>query len=203
VTIFDKHGVVQHLSLYNPLILELGCGSRKKFNNSIGIDILDYECVDIVGDVFEVLRAIPSGVVDKVYASHFLEHIGDLDAIIDEVARVLRIGGRFEVIVPHFSNPYYYSDPTHKTFFGLYTFCYFADTSLFKRKTPTYKREILFRLCDVDLRFKSTPPFYFRHGIKVLLGKFFNSCTYLQELYEENFCYFFPCYEVRYVVAKK
>jgi len=55
----------------------------------------------------------------------------------------------------------------------------------------------------VDLIFKSARPFIVRYGIKHLIGSFFNSCTYLKELYEENFCYLFPCYEVRYILRRQ
>ena len=58
------------------------------------------------------------------------------------------------------------------------------------------------QLCKVDLVFKSTPPFYGRHAIKRLFGWLFNSCRYLQEFYEENLCYVFPCYEIRFLLQK-
>jgi hypothetical protein len=51
------------------------------------------------------------------------------------------------VIVPHFVIPYYYSDYTHKTFFGLYSFDYFGrpETQL-KRKTPLFYNEVKFEI---------------------------------------------------------
>src|SRR6185312_2948084 len=39
---------------------------------------------------------------------------------------VLEPGGEFRAVVPHFSNLHFYSDPTHRTFFGLYTFSYLS-----------------------------------------------------------------------------
>lgn len=53
------------------ICLELGCGNRKKFDYSIGIDIVNYDCVDIVGNVVDVIKTIPSDSVDYIYASHF------------------------------------------------------------------------------------------------------------------------------------
>ena len=110
--------------------------------------------------------------------------------------------GKLELVVPHFSNPFFYSDPTHRRFFGLYTFSYIAKDNIFTRKVPQYGWDSMFILEDVDLHFKSSRPFYGRHGIKKLLGMVFNSCTYLKEFYEENLCYVFPCYEVRYVIRR-
>ena len=38
--------------------------------------------------------------------------------VIAESVRVLKRGGTFVAVVPHHSNPLYYSDPTHRAFFG-------------------------------------------------------------------------------------
>ncbi len=199
--LIDKHGLLSNIHYANPVILELGCGSRKRIPQAIGIDILDYECVDIIGDAVEVLQIIPDASVDRISSHHFLEHVNNLDMLLQEVTRVLRFGGKFEVVVPHFSNPYYYSDPTHRNNFGLYTFSYLADDSLFQRKVPHYKNVFL-SLLKVDLHFKSSPPFYIRYAVKRLFGILFNSCTYMQEFYEENLCYIFPCYEIEYVLKR-
>ena len=198
----DKRGLLSNIRFRNPIILELGCGNRKRIPDAIGIDILDYECVDIVGDAVEVLREIPDATVDMISSHHFLEHVTNLDILLQEVTRVMRIGGRLEVVVPHFSNPYYYSDPTHKNFFGLYTFSYSADDRLLRKRVPGYNKTVFFCLEKVDLIFKSSPPFYFRHGVKRILGVIFNSCGYMKEFYEENLCYIFPCYEIEYVLKR-
>jgi ubiquinone/menaquinone biosynthesis C-methylase UbiE len=200
--LIDKGLVLANLSKHSPLTLEVGCGPRKRYPRSIGIDAIDYDGVDIVGDAMEALRAIPAGSADLVTSSHFLEHVPDVGALLDEMVRVVRDGGQVEVIVPHFAHPYFSSDPTHEHRFGLYTFSYLTIDNLFRRRVPAYIRRSNVQLIKVDLVFKSTPPFYVRHGIKRILGWFFNSCRYLQELYEENFCYLFPCYEIRYVMLK-
>lgn len=198
----DKNSTLQSLALRNDVTLELGCGNRKRLENSIGIDMLDYPCVDIVGDLNEVLQAFPAESVNLITSHHVFEHLDDLEEMLDELARVLRPGGKLEIAVPHFSNPYYFSDATHKSFFGLYTLCYFSSGSNFKRKVPSYKRQLNFEILNVDLIFKSSRPFYLRHGFKRLLGLFFNFNNYTRELYEENFCYIFPCYELRYSLRK-
>jgi len=122
--------------------------------------------------------------------------------LLAELSRVVRVGGVVEFVAPHFSNPYFYSDPTHRSFFGLYTFSYFSINSPLLRKVPTYQEQLWFQLDQVDLIFKSSPPFYFRHAFKKVIGSLFNSCRYMRELYEENFCYFFPCFEVRYKLRR-
>lgn len=199
----DKNNFLNRLDGLEGVVLELGCGPNKKLAGAIGIDAINYEGVDIVGDVFEVLSNFPEKSVDSVHSFHFFEHISNFQELLDEIARILKPGGNLEVVVPHFSNPYFYSDPTHKTSFGLYTFCYYASESLFSRKVPTYQHTIRFDLLSVDLMFKSTRPFFIRHGVKKLFGLVFNSFEYMKEFYEENLSYIFPCYEVRYRLKKK
>lgn len=182
----------------SPVVLELGCGPRKRHPGAIGIDVLAYPGVDLVGDVHEVLAAFPDASVDAVYSYHFVEHIPSVARLLADLAKVLRPGGIAEFVAPHFSNPYFYSDPTHRSFFGLYTFDYFSVSTPHRRKVPTYQQELHFRLETTRLGFKSTPPFYGRHAIKRLLGLLFDSCNYLRELHEEIFSGTFPAYEVKY-----
>jgi hypothetical protein len=202
MAIVDKKGVLQRLDFDHPIELELGCGDRKRVPHALGVDVLDYECVDIVGDILEVLALVPEGSVTAIHAHHVIEHIGDLSALMEALARVMQRGGTIYFVVPHFSNPYFYSDYTHKSFFGLYTFSYLTVDRLFQRKVPTYQRAMKFELAKVDLVFKSTRPFFARHALKAAIGMIFNLSRYTKELYEENFCYLFPCYEIRYQLKR-
>lgn len=199
----DKNEILEKIISSNEeIVLEIGCGSNKRHSETIGIDALDYPCVDIVGDVFEVLKEFPDNSVDSIFSAHFLEHIVDIEKLLDEIARVLKKDGELNIIVPHFANPYYYSDPTHKTFFGLYTMSYYSEDLILTRKVPTYQKKISFSLRTVELRFKSSPPFYVRHAIKKFFGLLVNLNSYTKELYEEMFCHFIPCYEIEYKLQK-
>ena len=200
--IVDKKHILAHLPTLPRVVLELGCGNRKRAPDSIGIDALDYECVDIVGDVFEILRAIPNGVVDEVYTAHFLEHVSDVPGLLNELARILKTGACLSITVPHFSNPYFYSDISHKASFGLYSMSYFSEDRKLTRKVPSYQRELFYEIKAVRLVFKSSPPFYLRHAIKMLFGVIVNISSYTKELYEEMFCHWFPCYEVQYELQR-
>ena len=200
--LIDKKNILPGIGSVSRIELELGCGARKRNRQAIGVDMLDYPDVDIVGDVNEVLAFFPDQSVDEVYSYHFVEHVQDVPKLLSELARIVKPNGHVEFVAPHFSNPYFYSDHTHRSFFGLYTFCYFSTDSPFARQVPTYGYEAAFSLAKVDLIFKSAPPFVARYGVKRLVGLFFNSCTYLKELYEENFCYLIPCYEVCYKLRR-
>lgn len=199
----DKSGVLGRRDLRDAVI-ELGCGPRKRLAGSIGIDLIDSAQVDIVGDALEALRALPEGCAALVSSSHFLEHVADAGPILDEMSRVLGPGGEIEIVVPHFANPYFHSDPTHTNSlgFGLYTMSYYARDPLLRRQVPGYVRRDALTLKSVDLNFKAAPPFYVRHALKRLVGGCFNATRYLQEFWEENLCYLFPCYEIRYVLGR-
>lgn len=200
MTILDKSLAVERLTHGRCSALELGCGPRKRHSDAIGVDRLDYPGVDLVGDVFEILATLPDACVQAVHAYHFLEHVPDLTGLLTEVARVLRPGGKLDVEVPHFSNPYFYSDPTHSRFFGLYTFSYFTRDQLFRRRVPQYDASPKFELVDVRLDFDS--PFLFRGLIKRTLGPLFNLTRWLQEFHEENLCYILPCYQLRFSLCR-
>ncbi len=181
--------------------LDIGCGPRKKNPEYIGIDALDFEGVDLVGDVFEVLDRFPDASVDAVFSAHFFEHIPGVDKLLMEIGRILKPGGKLKIIVPHFSNPYFYSDYTHRNFFGLYSMSYLATENLFKRKVPQYQLNTVFHLANVYLRFQS--PFKIRGLFYRFYGRLINFSYYLKELYEENFSRLVYCYEIEYDLVKK
>ena len=202
MTLIDKTGALERLQSGEKLMLELGCGPRKADPQAIGIDLLDFEGVDLVGDAYVALAAMPASSISRVYTSHFLEHLPDLPRLLDELGRVMAPGAALTIIVPHFSNPFYYSDPTHRTPFGLYTLAYFCEQRLFRRQVPRYGFNVPFTIQAVQLRFKSYPPRYLRHAFKRLIGAVVNSCMFALELYEENFCWLVPCYEVQYSLRR-
>jgi SAM-dependent methyltransferase len=200
----DKRGLLQRPEELKDIVLELGPGPTRRYPGSIGVDMIDDAAVDIIGDAMEVLQALPDGCARLITSAHFMEHVPDAAAMLDEMSRLLAPGGEIEVIVPHFAHPYYHSDPTHTNAlgYGLYTMSYLARDPHFSRQVPGYVRREHLTLAKVDLRFKAARPFYGRYAIKRVIGAVFNSCRYMQELWEENLCYLFPCYEIRYLLAR-
>ncbi|HUR03830.1 MAG TPA: methyltransferase domain-containing protein [Nonomuraea sp.] len=199
MAILDKHGSLVGDA---PISLELGCGAHRQFPGAISTDVLDTPAVDVVGDVMEVLAAIADGRVDRVRSWHFLEHVEDQAAVLAELSRVVRDAGIVEFTVPHFSNPYFYSDPTHRSFFGLYTFSYLAHDRFLKRKVPQYAEPIPFDLVDVRMTFRGDT-FRYRGLVKRALGYWIGRSRAVMEFYEENLTGLFPCYELTYVLERR
>ena len=181
----------------DPVIVELGCG-RKKKQGRIGIDKVDLTNVDIVADMEKGLSFLPDRSVDQIHCRSVLEHVANLENLLREIVRVLKKNGRAHIFVPHFSNPYYYSDFTHRRFFGLYSFCYFVDREgQLRRKVPSFYTDIRIRIVSQRLVFRSS--FKVINPVKKLFGWFVNLHTILQEYYEENLCYAFPCHGIEVV----
>ena len=181
-----------------PLILDLASGSRahrKKAQGRITLDALDLPDIDVVCDLNEGFPFLPDDSVDEIYSHNTLEHVENLLFLMDEIHRVLKPTGRKVLFVPHFSNPYYYSDPTHHHFFGLYTFYYFSDDQRsLHRRVPSFYFSRKFLVERLRLRFVS--PFRLVDFVYRPVEWIVNCTRLTQELYEHSFCYVVPCYGI-------
>lgn len=182
------------------LKIDLGCGTNKK-KGFKGIDLLPLEGVDYVINLEEGLKFIGDNIVDEFFTSHFLEHIENLDLILSEIHRTLKPTGKCVIIVPHFSNPYFYSDYTHKRFFGLYTFDYFSvSDKRYKRKVPKYNTNFTFKVEERKLVFRSPSFKLFNLIRKHIYQNIFNASPRMREIYEGLFTNLFSCTELHFIL---
>ncbi len=192
-----KINLEQAINSQNSVIIELGCG-KKKHADRITVDRVDLPNVDIVADIENGLPFLPDNSVDQIHCRSVLEHIQNFENLMGEITRVLKKNGKANIFVPHFSNPYYYSDYTHKRFFGLYTFYYFVETeNQLKRKVPNFYTDIKINIVSLRLVFRS--PFWFSRKFKKIFGLLINSHRSLLEFYEQHLCYIFPCHGIEVV----
>jgi ubiquinone/menaquinone biosynthesis C-methylase UbiE len=200
VQVNDKKGIFSTIKNSGFVTIEMGIGDSKHDKNSIGIDLIDSEAVDIVADLNDGLGFLSDNSVDIVYSSHFLEHVDDIGRLMNEIHRILKNGGKKIGLVPHFSNPYYYSDFTHKTPFGLYSFSYFTKQQPFRRKVPGFYSQVNFKINKVRIIFYS--PFkwinIFRKGFTVV----FNSSRFMQEFYEGSLTSLISAHEIEFELEK-
>lgn len=192
-----KINLEQVIGSGKPVIIDLGCGVKKK-PDRIGIDRVDLPSVDIVADVEEGLSFLPDNSVDEIHSRSLFAHIVNFENLMKEIVRVLKKNGKVYAFMPHFSNPYYYSDYTHVRFFGLYTFYYFVRPELqLKRKVPDHYSDIRIRILSQRLILRSA--FKCLNPFKKLLCWFINLNKLFQAYYEENLCYLIPCHGIEIV----
>lgn len=183
-----------------PVVVELGCGPKKKAG-SIGVDAIALPGVDVVTNLNEGLAFLPDGSVDRIESVHTFEHLAEIETVIREVVRVLRADGECHITVPHFSNPYYYSDYTHKTPWGLYSMGYFCKEGWpYRRKVPSFYNDVGVRMISQKVRF--TSEFVVIKQMKKVSQAIVNSSRLMQELWEENLCWQLPASELRIVFGK-
>lgn len=129
--------------------LDLGCGSAPKnifgATEVYGIDIR----ADLENNIFKADLAIqgipfPDGFFDFVTAHDFIEHIprvvylperrNSFIEIMNEIWRVLKIGGGFLSFTPAYPQPAAFTDPTHVNIITEQTFpLYFDDQNRWAR----------------------------------------------------------------------
>ena len=198
--IIDKKSILPNLKNMDNVVVELGCGNNKKDINSIGIDLIDSEAVDIIADINYGLGFLPDNSADIIYSSHFLEHLSNFGFVMAEIYRVLKKGGKKIGFVPHFSNPYYYSDYTHMTSFGLYTFSYFTNQQPFRRKVPGFYNDINFKINKIRIIFYS--PFKMINVFRRIYTVIFNSSPFMQEFYEGSLSSVLVAHEIEFELEK-
>jgi SAM-dependent methyltransferase len=181
--------------------LNLGVGRRPR-EGYYGLDWIEMPGVDVVADLNEPFTELPDNSVEAIYTHHTFEHVVNFLPLLKEVHRVVVPDGRVEVVVPHFSNPYGYSDPTHVRFFGLYTFYYFADEAdQPRRKVPAFYLPERFAVKSVDITLMPTLLLF--KPVRRLATKIVNSSIWLLDWYERSWCRHFPADSMRYVLRVK
>jgi len=130
--------------------IDLGCGPRKKSNKHIGIDIASMPGVDMTLDLEKGKLPFENNSVDEVVASHCLEHIVNYMPLINEVWRVLKPEGRFEVKVPHYLHESAHTDPTHIRRFTPKSFDFFDESKILFKESGWYLSPARFQISNIS-----------------------------------------------------
>jgi SAM-dependent methyltransferase len=102
-------------------ILDVGCGTNK-FEGAIGLDNNPKTAADVIHDLGDLPYPFADDEFDLIVSHHVIEHVPDVMAFVTELYRITRPGGRIRLLTPHYTNPDWANDPTHRNHFNSYSF---------------------------------------------------------------------------------
>jgi len=112
-------------------VLDVGCGWNKT-PGAVGIDSNPKTHADVIHDLGIFPYPFANDEFDEVVCRHVAEHVPDVMAFVTELFRITRPGGRIKITTPHYSNPDWPTDPTHRNHFNSYSFnCFVAERQVF------------------------------------------------------------------------
>jgi len=134
--------------------LDLGC-SRYKFPGAIGVDRQAWPEVDVVCDLDHYPWPFPDNTFDRILCRHVLAHLSNVVKAMEEIHRILRPGGRVQIVTPHFSSDNAFVDITSRWFFGFRSLDYFCVNRDCKYQYSLKQ----FRLLEVRISFRQAHAF--------------------------------------------
>lgn len=102
-------------------VLDIGCG-RNKTPGALGMDANPHTDADIVHNLDDVPYPFPEHTFDAVIGRHVIEHVQSPLAVIVELHRIVRPGGWVLLVAPHWTNPDFATDLTHRNHLNSYSF---------------------------------------------------------------------------------
>ncbi len=102
-------------------ILDVGCGANK-YEGSIGLDNNPRTAADVIHDLGQFPYPFADDEFDLIVSRHVAEHVPDVMGFIGELYRITKNGGRIRLVTPHYTNPDWATDPTHRNHFNSYSF---------------------------------------------------------------------------------
>lgn len=111
-------------------ILDVGCGANK-FEGAIGLDNNPRTAADVIHDLGEIPYPFSDNEFDLIVSRHVVEHVPDVMAFMTELYRITKNGGRIRLVTPHYTNPDWATDPTHRNHFNSYSFNTFTERQVF------------------------------------------------------------------------
>ena len=165
-------------------MLDFGCGPAKQ-PGYVGMDIFPSSGVDVVHDFDVFPYPFADDTFDEIKCDNSLEHVADFMRTVEELHRILKPGGVLKVLVPHYSGPNAYGDPTHKTFFAYSTFDRFLEGTYPTRHSGMLRmRKRMFGVPDERAsKLKALP--------KAFANRF-------PQLYEHRLCWIMPAQAIYY-----
>ena len=140
--VLSQEGVIKRL--------DLACGNNK-LNGYLGVDItLVGTEADVCWDLEKHPWPFEDDSIDEIFCRHYIEHTSDLIMFMNEVYRILRVGGKATFIAPYYTSIRAWQDPTHKRTISEATFLYYTKKYLKDNNLEHYPIHTDFILEDVS-----------------------------------------------------
>ncbi len=171
-----------------PRRLNFACGTDIR-DGWVNMDVARLDGVGVVHDFNAFPYPFKDGAFDEIYASHALEHVDDLLRVMEEFQRILAPGGVVKALVPYFSSPNSYRDPTHRIWFTSQTFSYCAPGHYYSKARFVVRRRRMFLFSNAGFMRSA----WYSWPFDALFTAFL-------PLYERFFCYWLPCSEIHFLL---
>jgi len=102
-------------------VLDIGCGTNKTVG-AIGMDINPRTAADVIHDLDDRPYPFADDYFDEIIGGHVIEHVRDPVAVMSELHRITRHGGAIKIVAPHWTNPDFATDLTHRIHLNSYSF---------------------------------------------------------------------------------
>jgi SAM-dependent methyltransferase len=107
-------------------VLDIGCGTNKT-PGAIGMDVNPRTDADVIHDLDDLPYPFVDDQFDEVIGRHVIEHVRDPMGVMCELHRITRNGGIVRLVTPHWTNPDFATDLTHRNHLNSYSFRNLTD----------------------------------------------------------------------------
>ena len=132
-------------------ILDVGCGWNKT-PGAIGIDSNAKTHADVIHDFGAIPYPFPENEFDEIVCRHVIEHVPDVMALVTELYRIAKPGGRITIVTPHYSDHSSYVSPTHRWHLSSFSLWFFSeDPGVYDYYAPAHfvQRRVRVRLLQM------------------------------------------------------
>jgi SAM-dependent methyltransferase len=102
-------------------LLDIGCGANKT-PGAVGMDVNPRTAADVIHDLDDLPYPFDTDQFDEIIGRHVIEHVRDPMAVMGELHRITRNGGIVRLVAPHWTNPDFATDLTHRNHINSYSF---------------------------------------------------------------------------------
>lgn len=192
--------LIEKLRNAESVMLDLGCGQCPR-QGFYGVDNIDLPGVHVVANLNDTFELFPSNSVNYIYSRHAFEHVENIIGLMNEVYRIVTPDGKIEIIVPHFSNIFGYSDPTHVRLFGLYSMHYFVPSEFQagSRKVPSFYSNAKFKIESIKIDFYKIS--LIDYIVAPLISRIINLNLAMQLFYERRLSGFYHAAQIKYTLT--